>query len=312
MAATGVTQYYAQDFNVASLSTVGSIVVTLRADDGAVVYLNGKELARHNMPFGAPGFLTTAWSAQAGAAPLLTFALPKDALVVGTNRLAVEVHQSQANDADAYFDGDALLIATKSAPFLARGIDARHLRMFKVAAEREAGVLEQVAMPLLKQRNPEARRQAVAAVIGILLFSAIAGGIHQAGWNQGFTAGLLAGGGDGAKAVTPYLNAPYAYGPHYGGWHGFGFIGGIFRFLFFGFLIMMAFRFFAFRRWRHHNGGHDGWHNGGHGGPWQRGPWGQPQGQQPGQSQPEQSSGPSGNPAQPAENKPQNTSWINV
>ncbi len=71
---------------------------------------------------------------------------------------------SRSLGADAYFDGDALLIATKSAPFLARGIDARHLRMFKVAAEREAGVLEQVAMPLLKQRNPEARRQAVAAV----------------------------------------------------------------------------------------------------------------------------------------------------
>ena len=36
--------------------------------------------------------------------------------------------------------------------------------MFKVAAEREAGFLEQVAMPLLKQRNPEARREAVAMV----------------------------------------------------------------------------------------------------------------------------------------------------
>ena len=36
--------------------------------------------------------------------------------------------------------------------------------MFKVAAEREAGFLEQLAMPLLKQRNPEARRQAVRLV----------------------------------------------------------------------------------------------------------------------------------------------------
>ncbi|CAN5746907.1 MerR family transcriptional regulator [soil metagenome] len=65
---------------------------------------------------------------------------------------------------DTYYDGDALLVATKSAAFIGHGIGARHLRMFKVAAEREAGFLEQVAMPLLKQRNPESRRQAVELV----------------------------------------------------------------------------------------------------------------------------------------------------
>ena len=65
---------------------------------------------------------------------------------------------------DTYFDADALVIARKAASFLDHGIEARHLRMYKVAAEREAGFLEQVAMPLLKQRNPEARRQAVHLV----------------------------------------------------------------------------------------------------------------------------------------------------
>lgn len=65
---------------------------------------------------------------------------------------------------DIYYDADALLIAKRSAGFLAHGIGARHLRMFKVSAEREAGFLEQVAMPMLKQRNPEARRQAVELV----------------------------------------------------------------------------------------------------------------------------------------------------
>lgn len=65
---------------------------------------------------------------------------------------------------DTYYDGDALLVASRSAAFLQQGIGARHLRMFKVAAEREAGFLEQLAMPLLKQRNPESRRQAVELV----------------------------------------------------------------------------------------------------------------------------------------------------
>ena len=65
---------------------------------------------------------------------------------------------------DTYYDGDALVIARKAASFIDHGIGARHLRMYKVAAEREAGFLEQLAMPLLKQRNPEARRQAVELV----------------------------------------------------------------------------------------------------------------------------------------------------
>lgn len=63
-----------------------------------------------------------------------------------------------------FYDGDALLVATKAAGFLRRGVEPRHLRMFKVAAEREAGFLEQLAMPLLKQRNPQARRDAVEMV----------------------------------------------------------------------------------------------------------------------------------------------------
>jgi DNA-binding transcriptional MerR regulator len=63
-----------------------------------------------------------------------------------------------------FYDGDALIIASKSAGFLDRGVEARHLRMYKVAAEREAGFLEQLTMPLLKQRNPQARREAVELV----------------------------------------------------------------------------------------------------------------------------------------------------
>ncbi len=66
--------------------------------------------------------------------------------------------------AEVYYDGDALVVAQKAAGFLRHGIEPRHLRMFKVAAEREAGFLEQVVMPMVKQRNPAARQQAVATL----------------------------------------------------------------------------------------------------------------------------------------------------
>lgn len=61
---------------------------------------------------------------------------------------------------DTFYDADALVVARTAAGFVQFGIEARHLRMYKVAAEREAGFMEQVVMPLLKQRNPTARKQA--------------------------------------------------------------------------------------------------------------------------------------------------------
>jgi DNA-binding transcriptional MerR regulator len=62
---------------------------------------------------------------------------------------------------DTLYDEDALVVARLAAGFFRYGVEARHLRMYKVAAEREASFFEQVVLPLVKQRNPAARRQAV-------------------------------------------------------------------------------------------------------------------------------------------------------
>jgi DNA-binding transcriptional MerR regulator len=64
----------------------------------------------------------------------------------------------------AYYDEEALAIANLAAAFASHGVEARHLRMYKNGAERESGLFEQVVMPLIKQRNPEARRQASATL----------------------------------------------------------------------------------------------------------------------------------------------------
>jgi DNA-binding transcriptional MerR regulator len=60
----------------------------------------------------------------------------------------------------SYYDDDAVVVARLGATFMGHGVEARHLRMYKVSAEREAGVFEQLVMPLLKQRNPASRAQA--------------------------------------------------------------------------------------------------------------------------------------------------------
>jgi DNA-binding transcriptional MerR regulator len=60
-----------------------------------------------------------------------------------------------------YYDEEALTVARLAAGFRRFGIEARHLRMYRTAADREASFFEQIVMPLLKQRNPVARRRAV-------------------------------------------------------------------------------------------------------------------------------------------------------
>lgn len=60
----------------------------------------------------------------------------------------------------SHYDGDALVVAKTVAEMARFGIEARHLRPFKAAAEREIGLVEQVVTPLVRQRNPEARARA--------------------------------------------------------------------------------------------------------------------------------------------------------
>lgn len=65
---------------------------------------------------------------------------------------------------EAVYDQVDLAVAVLAGRSAGLGISPRHLRMYKVAAVREAGLLEQLAMPLLKQRNPVAKAKAVETV----------------------------------------------------------------------------------------------------------------------------------------------------
>jgi DNA-binding transcriptional MerR regulator len=59
-----------------------------------------------------------------------------------------------------FFDGDALIIAKTVAEMNRFGLEPRHLRAFRAAADREVGLVEQVVAPLVRQRNPESRGRA--------------------------------------------------------------------------------------------------------------------------------------------------------
>ncbi len=94
------TTYFRYTFNVASPGQVLSLAARMIRDDGAVVYLNGTEVQRTNMPAGAITFTTFASTAVDGAAENVAFSINPSTLVAGTNTLAVEVHQGSAGSSD--------------------------------------------------------------------------------------------------------------------------------------------------------------------------------------------------------------------
>ena len=101
-----VTYYFRNEFLVNNPSAISGLTLRLLRDDGAVVYLNGVEVHRANMPAGAITFNTLAVVAVAGADETTYFesAIPANLLLSGTNVLAVEVHQNSPASSDLGFD----------------------------------------------------------------------------------------------------------------------------------------------------------------------------------------------------------------
>ena len=79
--------------------------------------------------------------------------------------LIVPAQGSSGRDTQSLFDHEALLVARTVAALAERGIPARNLRMFKVAADREAGVYEQVLGPLMARRNTARLRSELAQIV---------------------------------------------------------------------------------------------------------------------------------------------------
>lgn len=70
------------------------------------------------------------------------------------------IESDQLGTANRY-DEEALVVARVAASMLQLGVEVRHLRMFKLAAEREAAFYEQLVTPVMKQRSPKARQDAL-------------------------------------------------------------------------------------------------------------------------------------------------------
>jgi len=98
--------YFRQSFTVTDPVGVEGLNIKLIRDDGAAVYLNGKELLRSNLPEGPLTYATTALGAVGGSDESTWFesSVGSETLAQGPNVITVEIHQASGTSSDVSFD----------------------------------------------------------------------------------------------------------------------------------------------------------------------------------------------------------------
>ncbi len=102
-----VTTYFLKRFTVTSVAALtNTLDLNLLCDDGAIVYINGVEALRYNLPMGVIASSTYATATIGGAdeTTYFNFEIAKSFLVDGENIIAVELHQATPNSSDLKFD----------------------------------------------------------------------------------------------------------------------------------------------------------------------------------------------------------------
>src|SRR5438093_3949783 len=67
---------------------------------------------------------------------------------------------SHGLNGEQFYDGDDFVVLSIAKDFFKYGIEPRHLTMYRHFAEREATFFESIVMPMLRQKNPDARKAA--------------------------------------------------------------------------------------------------------------------------------------------------------
>ena len=101
-----ITTYFRHEFDVSNVWAFTDLTINVQRDDGAVIYLNGQEIARSNMPAGGINYQTRTGVVGGGAESMFYeyHKNPTGILVEGENVLAVEIHQTAPTSSDISFN----------------------------------------------------------------------------------------------------------------------------------------------------------------------------------------------------------------
>jgi DNA-binding transcriptional MerR regulator len=125
-----------------------------------------------------------------GAGPLLTRRELLEAAGIDEDRLAELEDFGLIRRSGRHYGQDALDAARAVVALGRYGVQARHLRAVRAAAERETSLIEQIVAPMLRQRSPGARDRAgqtareIAALALQLHAALMAAALADAGYGE--------------------------------------------------------------------------------------------------------------------------------
>lgn len=96
--------YFRRSFVVPTLTGMTNLLVEVQRDDGVALYLNGADFYRDNLPSGTLAYTQLATNASDNGSTWQSVILPLSGLLLGTNLLAAELHQSSLSSSDSGFD----------------------------------------------------------------------------------------------------------------------------------------------------------------------------------------------------------------
>lgn len=118
-----ITTWFRKTLNIPSLAAYDSIRFNAKRDDGIIVYLNGTEVWRDNMP--ATGVTDTTWATatidNAAETTAVSKTLPTSLFMAGNNTIAVELHQRGPTSSDVTWDMEVQGLGAAPAANLTRG-----------------------------------------------------------------------------------------------------------------------------------------------------------------------------------------------
>lgn len=100
-----ITTYFRKSITISDPTQFSDFTLRVKRDDGIVLYVNGVERYRNNMPTGTIAYTTAASTAIADdGATWVTSTLASSVFSSGTNVIAVEIHQNVGTSSDISFD----------------------------------------------------------------------------------------------------------------------------------------------------------------------------------------------------------------
>jgi hypothetical protein len=152
------TYYFRKQFTAESVAAFTNLFLEVRRDDGIAVYLNGQDFYRNNLPAGPLAYSDFATNATDNGGIIQSATLPLTALVMGTNQLAAEVHQTTAGSSDLVFDLQLTANPLPSSLFLQQARLGGQLVLYWNDASgelEEAAELSGPWTPMIGSTNPQ-------------------------------------------------------------------------------------------------------------------------------------------------------------